>query len=63
MKLKVFNIDEFDAILRGIVKVVEGCKIDLTKKGATINIGNGKVRAFIKTTCITVDESEEVEET
>ena len=63
MKLKVFNIDEFDAILRGIVKVVEGCKIDLTKKGATINIGNGKVRAFIKTTCIAVDESEEAEET
>lgn len=63
MKLKVFNIDEFDAILRGIVKVVEGCKIDLTKKGTTINIGNGKVRAFIKTTCIAVDESEETEET
>lgn len=62
MKIKVLSLTEFDNVLKGIVKLVPGCCMEINGLGAEIKIGaNGKIRAFIKTTCIKTDDGSETE--
>lgn len=61
-KIKVVSLDEFDNILKGIVKLVPGCCLEISDKGTEVKIGAfGKIRAFIKTTAVLTDEKEPIE--
>jgi hypothetical protein len=62
MKINVLSLTEFDNILKGIVKLVPGCCIEINGLGSEIKLGaNGKIRAFIKTTCIKTEDNSEIE--
>lgn len=60
MKLKVFNLAELDKVLKGVLRIVEGCCIEATNKGLKISVSaDNKIRSFITTSCAILDTKDD----
>lgn len=59
VKLNVFSINDFEAILKGLVRIIDSAAIEVGPKGLKISANaESKIRAFIKSDCIKMESDD-----